>query len=61
MLKCMKKCVKKPPEKQKDEEELLGSFLVSQLKGMSPEQNTMVKYQICFQIKMSNVGMPSQG
>ena len=28
MLKCMKKCLKKPPEKQKDEDELLGSFLV---------------------------------
>ena len=61
MLKCMTQCLKKTPEKQKDEDELFGSFVASQLKGMSPEQNAMAKYQInqiCFQIKMSNMGMP---
>lgn len=64
MLKCMTQCLKKPPEKQKDEDELFGSFVASQLKGMSPEQNAMAKYQInqiCFQIKMSNMGMPGLG
>ncbi len=61
ILKTMSQCLKKPPEKQKSEDELFGSFVASQLKSMSPEQNAMAKFQInqiCFQIKMSNMGMP---
>lgn len=64
MLKCMTKCLKQPTEKQKNEDELFGSFIASQLKSMSPEQNAMAKYQInqiCFQIKMSSMGMNTLG
>lgn len=64
MLKCMTQRLKKPPEKQKNEDELFGSFVASQLKSMSPGQNAMAKYQInqiCFQIKMSNMEMPAFG
>ena len=64
MLKCMTQCLKKPVEQQKDEDELFGSFVASQLKSMQPEQNAIAKFhinQICFQIKMPNMGMASLG
>ena len=64
MLKCMTQCFKKPVEQQKDEDELFGSFVASQLKSMQPEQNAMAKFhinQICFQMKMPNLGMGSLG
>ena len=55
---------KETSRKKKDEDELFGSCVASQLKGMSSEQNAMAKYQInqiCFQIKMSTLGMPGLG
>ena len=64
MLKCMTKCLKQPTEKQTNEDELFGTFIASQLKSMSPEQNAMAKYQInqiCFQIKMSTMGRNTLG
>ena len=64
MLKCMTQCLKKPVEQEKDEDELFGSFVASQLKSMQPEQNAMAKFhinQICFQIKMPNMGIGSLG
>lgn len=64
MLKCMTECLKKPVEQQKDEDELFGSFVASQLKTMQPQQNALAKFhinQICFQMKMPNMGIANLG
>ena len=64
MLKCTTQCLKKPVEQQKDEDEVFGFFVASQLKSMLPEQNAIAKFhinEICFQIKMPNMRMASLG
>ena len=61
LLKCMTQVVQRPAETPKDADALFGSFVASQLKGMTAEQNAIAKFQInqlCFQIKMSGMGMP---
>ena len=57
----MSQFAKRSAETPKDADELFGSFVASQLRKMTAEQNAIARFQInqlCFQIKMSGMGLP---